>query len=188
MAQKLLIIRGNSGSGKTTIAKRVRVEILHRGFERQVALVEQDYFRRIVLKEKEAEGSNNLGLLRLTVLFCLGQGYDVVLEGILRSGRYRELLSELIAAADSAHLFYLDVSFEETLRRHQTKPHAHEFGELEMRDWFRERDLLGVADEEVLAEGLGEEDAVERIVARAYGADQPAIKVRSSSEAADNRR
>src|SRR5689334_1922734 len=85
MARKLLIIRGNSGSGKTTIAKQVRIEILRRGFARQAALVEQDYFRRIVLKEKEAEGSNNLGLLRQTVLFCLEQDYDVVLEGILWS-------------------------------------------------------------------------------------------------------
>jgi predicted kinase len=168
MARKLLIIRGNSGSGKTTLAETARAEILRRGFARQVALVEQDYVRRIVLKEKEAEGSNNLGLLRQTVLFCLAEGYDVVLEGILRSERYRELLSELVAAADSAYLFYLDVSFSETLRRHRTKPNAHEFGEREMREWFRERDVLGVENEEVLGEALSADDAVERIVGRAY--------------------
>lgn len=183
MARKLLIIRGNSGSGKTTLAKRVRAEILRRGFAHQVALVEQDYFRRIVLKEKEAEGRNNLGLLRQTVLFCLAQGYDVVLEGILWSRRYRRLLSELITAADSAYLFYLDVSFPETLRRHQTKPNAHEFGELEMREWFRERDVLGVVNEEVLAEELSADDAVERILTRAYRSEQAAAEIRSSSEA-----
>lgn len=183
MSRKLLIIRGNSGSGKTSLAKRVRVEILSRGLARQVALVEQDYFRRIVLKEKEAEGSNNLELLRQTVLFCLGQGYDVVLEGILWSGRYRELLSELVAAADAAYLFYLDVSFPETLRRHQTKPNAHEFGELEMREWFRERDVLGVENEEVLAEDLSADDAVERIVAGVYMREQVSADARSPSEA-----
>jgi hypothetical protein len=146
-------------------------------------LVEQDYFRRIVLKEKDAEGSNNLGLLRQTVLFCLGEGYDVVLEGILWSGRYRALLSELIAAADCAYPFYLDVSFEETVRRHQTKPNAHEFGELEMREWFRERDVLGVENEEVLAEELSADDTVERILARVYGSEQAAAEAPSSSKA-----
>lgn len=168
MARKLLIIRGNSGAGKSTVAKQVRLEILRRGLAGQVALVEQDYFRRIVLKEKEAEGSNNRGLLRQTVLFCLEHGYDVVLEGILWSGRYRDLLQELIAAASDAHVFYLDVSFEETLRRHETKPNAHEFGEAEMREWFRERDLLGVAGEHVIPEQCTPAETVERIVAHAY--------------------
>jgi hypothetical protein len=169
VSQKLVIIRGNSGAGKSTSAKQVRLEILRRGLARQVALVEQGYFRRIVLKEKEVEGSNNLELLRQTVLFCLENGYDVVLEGILWSGRCRGLLQELIGVADEAHVFYLDVSFGETLRRHQTKPNAHEFGEQEMREWFRDRDFLDVAGERLIPEQCSLAETVERIVAHAYG-------------------
>jgi predicted kinase len=174
VARKLLIIRGNSGSGKSTLAKQVRLEILRRGLAREVALVEQDYFRRIVLKEREAEGSNHLGLLRQTVLFCLNHGYDVVLEGILWSGRYRALIEELVVAADSANVVYLDVSFAETLRRHETKPNADEFGEREMREWFRGRDVLGTPGEAILAEELSTDQAVQRIVERAYRSEEAA--------------
>lgn len=104
------------------------------------------------------------------MLFCLEQGYDVVVEGILWSGRYRDLLLELADAAREAHVFYLDVSFEETLRRHQTKPNAHEFGEPEMREWFRDNDLLGVAGEHVIPEDATASEIVERIIAHAYAA------------------
>ncbi|MBE1490755.1 putative ATPase [Plantactinospora soyae] len=44
----LVIIRGNSGSGKTTAAREARR--LGRG----AALVEQDYFRRTVLREHDS--------------------------------------------------------------------------------------------------------------------------------------
>jgi hypothetical protein len=42
------VIRGNSGSGKTTTAHEVR-----RRYGRGCALVEQDYLRRIVLREHD---------------------------------------------------------------------------------------------------------------------------------------
>jgi thymidylate kinase len=41
-----------------------------------------------------------------------------------------------------AHFYYLDVPFEETIRRHATRPQASEFGRDEMHSWYRERDLL----------------------------------------------
>jgi hypothetical protein len=78
------------------------------------------------------------------------------------------ILEELIAAADSAYVFYLDVSFAETLRRHATKSNAHEFGEREMREWFRDRDVLGIAGEEILAQELSASEAVARIVEREH--------------------
>jgi len=40
----LILLRGNSGSGKSTIARAVRDR-----YSRGLALVEQDYLRRIVL-------------------------------------------------------------------------------------------------------------------------------------------
>jgi hypothetical protein len=35
----------------------------------------------------------------------------------------------------------LDVPFEETMRRHATRPQAAEFGRAEVLSWYRERDL-----------------------------------------------
>jgi alpha-D-ribose 1-methylphosphonate 5-triphosphate synthase subunit PhnL len=45
-ATKLVILRGNSGSGKSSIAREVRAR-----YGRGCALVEQDYLRRVVLRE-----------------------------------------------------------------------------------------------------------------------------------------
>jgi hypothetical protein len=41
-----------------------------------------------------------------------------------------------------------------------------------MREWFRERDVLGVENEEVLTEELSADDALEVIMARAYGSSE----------------
>jgi len=45
----LVIVRGNSGSGKSTVAAEVR-----RRYGRGCALIEQDYLRRIVLREHDS--------------------------------------------------------------------------------------------------------------------------------------
>jgi uridine kinase len=44
----LVVIRGNSGSGKSTVTRELR----HR-YGRGCALVEQDYLRRMVLRERD---------------------------------------------------------------------------------------------------------------------------------------
>jgi len=53
MTPTLVVIRGNSGSGKTTAARETR-----RRFGRGAALVEQDYFRRVVLREHGGIGTD----------------------------------------------------------------------------------------------------------------------------------
>jgi predicted kinase len=55
---RLIVIRGNSGAGKSTVAKALR-EVCGRG----VAWVSQDLIRRIILKEKDQPGAANIGLI-----------------------------------------------------------------------------------------------------------------------------
>jgi adenylylsulfate kinase-like enzyme len=50
-ATRLIVLRGNSGSGKSTVARAVRER-----YGRGCALIEQDYLRRIVLREREIVG------------------------------------------------------------------------------------------------------------------------------------
>jgi hypothetical protein len=50
------------------------------------------------------------------------------------------------------------------LSRHATKPNAHEFGEKEMREWWVEKDFLGLQDERVLNEKMSIDEIVQRIV------------------------
>lgn len=61
------------------------------------------------------------------------------------------------------YAYYFDISFEETLRRHQTKPNCHSFGEKEMRRWWREKDFSDVLDEVSVTDGEDMESIVTNI-------------------------
>lgn len=159
--KKLIIIRGNSGSGKSTIAKSIREKAER---NEKIAIIEQDYFRRFILKEKEQESENNIELIKMNVLFAFKKGYDVILEGILFSERYKNMLEELIGKFDKNYIYYLDIPFEETIKRHKTKYNAHEFGEKEMRGWYKEKDILNLPGEKIINKDFSENRIVERIL------------------------
>jgi predicted kinase len=79
---RLVVLRGNSGSGKSSVARELRARL-----GRGVAWVEQDCLRRIVLREHDVQHGANIGLIDQTVRYALDKGYDVILDGIL-STRY----------------------------------------------------------------------------------------------------
>ncbi|MCM3920184.1 hypothetical protein ND748_00555 [Frankia sp. AiPs1] len=63
------------------------------------------------------------------------------------------MISSLLRAhRGRSFVFYLDVSLEETLRRHATRPQSAEFSGQDMRGWYLPRDLLGVDCEQVVPE------------------------------------
>lgn len=64
----------------------------------------------------------------------------------------------------NTYLFYLDVSLNETINRHTTKPNKDEFGEKELREWCRERDTLGFDGEIIIDENFSLEDSVKFIL------------------------
>ncbi|MEU8260743.1 kinase [Micromonospora sp. NPDC048999] len=159
----LVCVRGNSGSGKSSIARQLR-----RRHGRGCALVEQDYLRRIVLRERDKPGGAAPALIAQTVRFALDHGYHVVLDGIMHADRYRSMLTALRDGHRGRSLFcYLDVSLPETLRRHLTRPQANEFTVEHMSGWYAAHDMLGWPDELVLPETTTLEEAVETIAAAA---------------------
>jgi predicted kinase len=169
---RLIILRGNSGSGKTTVARAVRL-----GYGRGCALVEQDYLRRTVLRERDVDGGIAPALIAQTARFALDHGYHVVLEGILARGRYGAMLTELCRAhRGRTTVFYLDIPWEETLRRHATRPQAAEFGEAEMRGWYVPRDLLGIEGERIVDQELPLEETIELVAAELEGVP-PACRI-----------
>lgn len=89
----------------------------------------------------------------------------VILEGILRRDVYGNKLTELMVNFNGAvHIYYLDIPFDETLRRHATKPNTHEFGEAEMRQWWRSNDVLGVKEEQIFNEKMSADDMLRKIL------------------------
>ncbi|MFH8901077.1 kinase [Streptomyces coeruleorubidus] len=135
---RLVVLRGNSASGKSSVAAGLREE-----FGRGLALVAQDNLRRVVLREHDVPGAANIGLIDTVARYALDAGFHVVVEGILYADRYGGMLGRLRADHRGAtHHYYLDVPFGETLARHATKPIADEVDEARLRDWYRPLDLL----------------------------------------------
>ena len=158
---RLVVLRGNSASGKNSVAAEVR-----RRYGRGIAIVSQDNLRRVVLREHDVPGGANVGLIDLTARHALSSGFHVVVEGILRADHYGEMLTTLISDhADSAFAYFLDVPFGETLRRHATKPQGAEYGEAEMRGWYRGVDLLPGGIEQLIPADSALEATATRLMA-----------------------
>jgi adenylate kinase family enzyme len=143
---KLIILRGNSGSGKTTTGKA-----LQRKFGYGTMLISQDVVRREMLFVKDGLNTEASKLLLELALYGKRNCDIVILEGILNSRWYKNLFANLqYEFKDQIFAYYFDIPFEETLNRHQQKPNAHEFGEKEMREWWNEKDLLDIIPEVLL--------------------------------------
>jgi hypothetical protein len=170
---RLIVIRGNSGSGKTSVARAVR-----RRYGRGCALIEQDYLRRIVLREHDGVEVAGLAprLIAATARMSLAGGYHVVLEGILAAEVYGSELRSLIAGHPGrSHVYYLDVSWDETLRRHAMRPQAADFTPEQMREWYVPGDVLGVPGERVVPESSSFEQTVETILRTSALREAPAV-------------
>ena len=127
---KLIMLRGNSGSGKTTVAKGLQ-ELFGRG----TMVLSQDMIRREVLKERDGINPPALPLMIHMLRYGSENCEVVILEGIFIADWYRELFEATIEMYGSdIYAYYFDISFEETLRRHQTRSKAIEFREEEMRE------------------------------------------------------
>lgn len=145
---RLIVLRGNSGSGKSSVAQALRA-----AYGRGLAWVSQDLIRRTILMEKDRAGGANIGLIDQVTRYSLDHRYHVVLDGILYADRYESMLAGL--ARDhlgSSHFYYFDVCLDETLRRHALRPRSAEFSGDAMREWYRQRDLLAAINERVIPE------------------------------------
>ena len=157
---RLIVLRGNSASGKSTVAHEIRTRL-----GCGVAIVGQDNIRRVILKEPDVPGGANVGLIDLSARYTLDRGYHVIVEGILYAAHYGEMLRALHRDHRGvSRIFYFDVSFAESLRRHATKPQAAEYGEVEMRRRYRPRDLLEGVEETIIPETTTLDEAVAGIM------------------------
>lgn len=156
---KLIILRGNSGSGKTTIAKE-----LQKSFGRNTMLISQDVVRRDILRVKDGENTEALPLMKELLTYGRNHCEIVILEGIMYADWYKPLF-ELAVQLYGTDIFayYFDLPFEETLKRHQTKPNCNEFGEEAMRRWWRDKDFSDVLSERVITSEKGIQSIIDEI-------------------------
>ena len=160
MESKLIIIRGNSGSGKTTTSKSLQNNLGH-----GTLLVSQDVVRRDMLKVHDREGNLSIDLIRQIAEYGKDKCEFVIVEGILVENRYGEMLRNLIHFYDKkAYIYYFDLSFEETVIRHNTRSKKMKFGEGSLRAWWNPKDYLGVDGEMILTNDMSPNDVLNLIL------------------------
>ena len=140
---KLIILRGNSGSGKSTIAKELQSK-----FGQNTMLISQDEIRRNMLNVDD--GENTPALPRMKELLIYGSKHSdiVILEGIMNADWYKSLFELAIQVyGTEVFAYYFDLPFEETVKRHLTRAKCQEFGAKEMRRWWREKDFSNILHE-----------------------------------------
>ena len=157
---RILIIRGNSGSGKTALAMALQHEL-----GRGTLIVSQDVIRRGMLWVKDGADTKAIPLLIDLVRYGKQNCDYVILEGILYADWYQNLF-EVVKEEfkENVYAYYYELPFNETLARHTTKPNCHEFGEEDMSRWWREKDYAEVLAEKAITADMSLEDTVAMII------------------------
>lgn len=153
---KVIIIRGNSGSGKTTVAK-----LLQQRIGSQTMLISQDMIRREMLYDKP--GNLTVGLIDNLIEYGLLNCEFIIIEGILKEHRYGNMLRKHFLGKTDIYAYYYDISFEETLKRHNSKGDIG-FGKNVLKDWFVAHDYLGLENEKVIKDDVTIEEMIKTIL------------------------
>lgn len=154
----VVVIRGNSGSGKTVVANE-----LHNILGSGTLSISQDIVRREMLKVKDRPNNLAIGLIDNMLNYGIANCDYIILEGILAENKYGSMLRQSLSKAEKVYAYYYDLPFEETLLRHNSKPCTN-FGEKEMQSWFTAKDFIGLENEKTIKRNVTKEKMIEIIL------------------------
>lgn len=158
MTDTIIIIRGNSGSGKTTVAKELCKQL-----GKDCMLLSQDVIRREILHTNDGTNSVAIELLSKLVLFGKEHSNIIVLEGILNFTWYKPLFDTIRNNFSNIFSYYYDIPFDETVKRFQTKNNI-DFTEEDMKRWWNEKNILGFSNEKMITKEMSLDDTVKMIL------------------------
>lgn len=160
----MIVLRGNSASGKTSTAWRVR-SLSSEG----LAIISQDTIRINVLAEPDIQDGINIEMIDAMTRIAHGRGCHALLEGVLATERYGAMLRALHRdLAERSFFFYFDIPWEETLIRHAMREESQEFGVEEMREWYSPHDVLANVGEIVISPESTLDDSARLILDTAF--------------------
>jgi hypothetical protein len=105
---RLIALRGNSGSGKSSLAAEIGAR-----YGRGIALVGQDNLRRVILRERDIRAGANIGLIDTVARYALNRGFHMIIDGILDVAHHGSMLKPCTAATKRHPVYFLDVPFED---------------------------------------------------------------------------
>jgi adenylate kinase family enzyme len=155
---KFIILRGNSGSGKSTVALALAKDSATR-----IAIIDADHYRVDMLFPKPIEKDDLAVLMSQNVLYCLEHGYTVIWDSIFYANdRNKAYLGKFLTELHPSDnfIFNFDVSFEETVRRHSLRPKNNDFTAEEMKEWYHPIESLGYGFEYSIPENNTLEQSV----------------------------
>ena len=158
----LITIRGNSCSGKTTLAKE-----LQRRFGHGTMRLSQDMIRREMLYAENVPNPKSIPLLKRMLEYGHENAEIAILEGVMKADWYHELI--VFARnlyKENLLSYYYDLPFEETLARRETKPNRQVFTDEKLHLWWTEHDYAPEWDEVILTEKDALSDTAEAIAKR----------------------
>lgn len=137
MEKIFILIRGNSGTGKTVLSKKLQKYF---GYD-NCFLIQQDVIRRDLLHANDHSGTPAISLIKELVEYGYKHYIIIILEGILRKDVYGEMLEDLINLFNNkSFLYYLDLPFYLTVKQNNTKKHP--FSMENLKKWWRNKDYL----------------------------------------------
>jgi predicted kinase len=158
-ATKLIIIRGPSGVGKSTVA-----QALMKRTKRPAVLVDLDYYRFGFVNPPRPDHGLEYEMSGSDVLICLRLGFDVIFDGNFTADAHDPFLERLFQAHPREnYLFYLDASLPETLLRHETKSYTRISAD-KMCEVYKYASPTGRKEEVVIPESSSLEQTVEQSV------------------------
>jgi hypothetical protein len=107
-------------------------------------------------------------MIKNNVLTAINDGYDVILEGIFSAKSYANDFKDIISQHPiENYLFYFDVSLDETIRRHQTRPsrNTSTYTEDDLRTFYPKTYEPIHESENVIPETASIDEALARIIA-----------------------
>lgn len=127
-------------------------------------ILHEDIFDKMFSDDREPTPPSTIEFYAEAVKYGLKNGYDVICEGLLSTNLYMQRFKSIFQTHPAEdYLFYLDVSFDETVRRHKIRPKSGEFGEESMKRWWGLSMPMRLPNEVIIPEASSLEETVKLI-------------------------